>query len=244
MVSASTKMHDMMFKDVNIHYRIATAFHNRAQLSISSLHTVNCGHWQCHSYVPAVTPLPCWHSDDIEVLGLCKLDKRDREALKANVLECIQVGCNLDGQQQTEPDDWMSSEHRNWTYSIFLTVLSRWQCWGIWRSSSISHLLMVTSVICYTPALFSYVEISLCHSFPTQTAIQFVNSFVICRIDYCNIAYYLESLDTSVQSHLNVAAPLIYGHTRYDHVTDFLKDRLHWRRLPEMINFKCCHPVD
>ena len=43
-----------------------------------------------------------------------------------------------------------------------------------------------------------------------------------------------------LQSVLNVAARLIYGRNRYDHITDQLRDRLHWLRVPERIAFNCC----
>ena len=43
-----------------------------------------------------------------------------------------------------------------------------------------------------------------------------------------------------VQSILNVAARVIYGQARFDHVTPTLRDRLHWLRVPERIQFKRC----
>ena len=43
-----------------------------------------------------------------------------------------------------------------------------------------------------------------------------------------------------IQSVLNVAARVIFGVNRYDHITPLLKDRLHWLRVPQRIDFKQC----
>ena len=86
---------------------------------------------------------------------------------------------------------------------------------------------------------------SIRRSLPTCTAIQLVNSFnsfVIARVDYCNSLlaglskYQLER----IQSELNVAARLIFGRGRYEHVTPLLRDRLHWPRALQRVEFKRC----
>ena len=67
---------------------------------------------------------------------------------------------------------------------------------------------------------------SICHTLPTSTAIQLVNSFNISRVDYCNNIlagvpkYPLDRL----QSILNVPVRLIFGYSRYDHITPLLRD--------------------
>ena len=43
-----------------------------------------------------------------------------------------------------------------------------------------------------------------------------------------------------VQSILNFAARLIYGRAKYDHATPILRDKLHWLRVPERIQYECC----
>ena len=80
---------------------------------------------------------------------------------------------------------------------------------------------------------------SIRRSLPMITALQLVNSFVISRIDYCNsILWRLPKYQQDrLQSVLNVAARLIYECNLYDHITDLLRDRLHWLRV---ITFKCC----
>ena len=42
-----------------------------------------------------------------------------------------------------------------------------------------------------------------------------------------------------MQAILNSAARLIYGRSRYDHVTDLIKDRLHWLPIQHRVCFKC-----
>ena len=79
-------------------------------------------------------------------------------------------------------------------------------------------------------------------SIPTSTAIQLVNSFVISRIDYCNsILAGLPACEFDrIQSVLNSAARLIYGRSKCDHVTPFLRDKLHWLRAEQRVRYKCC----
>ena len=68
-----------------------------------------------------------------------------------------------------------------------------------------------------------------------------MNSFIISRVDYCNSLLSGEPacLTDRVQSVLNAAARLIYGRARYDHVTDLIRDRLHWLPVCQRIRFKC-----
>ena len=70
---------------------------------------------------------------------------------------------------------------------------------------------------------------SIRRSLSMITAMQLVNCFVISRIDYCNsILLGLPKYQQDrLQSVLNVAARLIYGRNRYDHITNLLRNRLH-----------------
>src|SRR6218665_882968 len=76
----------------------------------------------------------------------------------------------------------------------------------------------------------------------TSAAIVLVNSFIVSRVDYCNGL--LAGLPTcqldQIQSVLNSAAHLICGHTPSDHITDLLRDNLHWLRVPQRIVYKLC----
>ena len=76
---------------------------------------------------------------------------------------------------------------------------------------------------------------------PTSVAIQLVNSYVVSRVDYCNsiIAGSPVNLTNQIQSVLNAASRLLYGRGRFDHITDILRDKLHWLRVPQRIAFKC-----
>src|SRR5678816_1964647 len=78
---------------------------------------------------------------------------------------------------------------------------------------------------------------------PTSTAVIFVNSFIVSsQLDYCNSI--LAGLPTCqlerIQSVLNSAARLIYRRTPSDHVTDLLRDNLHWLRVPQRITYTLC----
>ena len=69
-----------------------------------------------------------------------------------------------------------------------------------------------------------------------------INSFVISWIDYCNslLAGLPACQMEHIQSILNYAVRIIYGRRKYDHVTPFLRDKLHWLRVPQRVQFKCC----
>ena len=77
---------------------------------------------------------------------------------------------------------------------------------------------------------------------PTNAAKSLVNAFVISRLDYCNCLYanIQQGQIDRLQSVLNVAARLIFGASRFSHVTPLLRDRLHWLRIRELIQFKLC----
>ena len=79
-------------------------------------------------------------------------------------------------------------------------------------------------------------------SLTTTTTKMLVNSFIISRVDYCNstLAGISKYKISRVQSFLNVAARVIYGQARFDHVTPTLRDGLHWLRISERIQFKRC----
>ena len=69
-----------------------------------------------------------------------------------------------------------------------------------------------------------------------------VNSFVISRVDYCNslLAGTPKYLLDRLQSVLNASAKLLCGCQKYDHVTPLIRDRLHWLRVAQRIEFKLC----
>ena len=66
-----------------------------------------------------------------------------------------------------------------------------------------------------------------------------VNAFVISRIDYCNsILYGLPTAEHEKQQRVqNIAARLITGSGRRDHITPVLKN-LHWLPIKSRITFK------
>ena len=81
---------------------------------------------------------------------------------------------------------------------------------------------------------------SIIRSLSTSMAITLMNSFIIVRDDYCNSllaglpVYQTDRIPTV----LNDAARLVFGGSRRDHVTPVLRDRLHWLRAPQRIQFK------
>ena len=79
-------------------------------------------------------------------------------------------------------------------------------------------------------------------SLTTMAATRLMNSFIIARVDYCNSIFAGLSKQrlARIQSVLNVAARIIFGHARFDHITPTLRDQLHWLKVPQRIEFKRC----
>jgi len=66
-----------------------------------------------------------------------------------------------------------------------------------------------------------------------------VQSFVSCRLDYCNVLLFGISggLIQRLQSVQNAAARLVTGAPRRDHITPVLR-QLHWLPVKQRIDFK------
>ena len=77
---------------------------------------------------------------------------------------------------------------------------------------------------------------------PSETAKTLVNSFVISRIDYCNslLDGAPQYLLSRLQRVMNEAARMLCRCSRGDHINRIMKERLHWLRIPQRIQFKLC----
>ena len=66
-----------------------------------------------------------------------------------------------------------------------------------------------------------------------------IHAFVTCRLDYGNalLCGYTGTQIQKLQRVQSVAARLISGHRKYDHITPVLKD-IHWLPVVQRINFK------
>lgn len=77
----------------------------------------------------------------------------------------------------------------------------------------------------------------------TSAAIEtLVHAFVSSRMDYCNsLLYGISAGETAkLQSVMRTAARLISGKRKFDSVTPFMRDTLHWLPVHERIQFKIC----
>jgi len=77
---------------------------------------------------------------------------------------------------------------------------------------------------------------------PTPVAESLINCFVVSKVDYCNalLAGQPDYVVCRLQSVLNAAARLIFGLRKFDHITEILRDRLHWLQVRERVDFKLC----
>ena len=86
-------------------------------------------------------------------------------------------------------------------------------------------------------------QIKTCRrSLPIPVAISLVNCFIVSKVDYCNalLANQPELVVGRLQSVLNAAARLIYGLRKFDHISETIRDKLHWLRVRQRIDFKLC----
>ena len=76
----------------------------------------------------------------------------------------------------------------------------------------------------------------------TEAAKTLVHAFVISRVHYCNSIFGLASAVHlhPLQSVVNAAARLIVKRQKYDHITDSLRDDLHWRPVQYRFTYKLC----
>ena len=77
---------------------------------------------------------------------------------------------------------------------------------------------------------------------PTSTIVQLVSNFVVSRVDYCNnlLAGLPACQLNRVQAILSSAARLVYGRRNNELVKPLLRDKLHWLRIRERVQFMCC----
>lgn len=69
-----------------------------------------------------------------------------------------------------------------------------------------------------------------------------LHALISSRLDYCNSIYagQPDTLLQKLQSVQNAAARLYGNLSRRTHVTETLRDELHWLRIPQRINYKLC----
>ena len=76
---------------------------------------------------------------------------------------------------------------------------------------------------------------------PSDAVKTLVSAFVMSRIDYCSTLYSGQPKKhfNRFQSVLNSAARLIFGISKFAHITPLLK-KLHWLRFPERVVYRVC----
>ena len=75
-----------------------------------------------------------------------------------------------------------------------------------------------------------------------EAATQLVHAFINSRLDYCNslLARVSDQLIGHLQSVLRAAARLVLQKRKFDHISDDIKNKLHWLPIRQRISFKLC----
>ena len=82
--------------------------------------------------------------------------------------------------------------------------------------------------VCSCVWVYVCIRASLTTMLMTTAVIYFVNALIVARVDYCNrilVGLQRYQLDR-IQTALNVSARVVYGRTRFDHITAISTDRL------------------
>ena len=107
---------------------------------------------------------------------------------------------------------------------------------GVYLDSDMSMKSHVTRLLgtCFFGILRQIRNIH--RSLPDYTLAMLMSSFIMSKLDYCNVAVAgLQPRDLELlQSVINAAARLTAGARRYDPITPLLID-LHWLRMPQRI---------
>jgi len=77
---------------------------------------------------------------------------------------------------------------------------------------------------------------------PLIAARTLVNSLVVSKIDYCNclLAHAPKTSHNKLQNVMNAAARIVCGLQKFDHITNHMRDTLHWLQVPQQVKFKLC----
>src|SRR6218665_127895 len=83
---------------------------------------------------------------------------------------------------------------------------------------------------------------SVSQSLTQDVTCHLVQSLILSRIDYCNVAFAgLPQRSTiRLQAVINAAALLVLRVKKFDHISTAIQDELQWLRIGERINFKLC----
>ena len=70
-------------------------------------------------------------------------------------------------------------------------------------------------------------------------------ALVLSWVDYCNSLCDNAPVTSTkrLQSLINMSARVMFGRSRFDHITDFTRDYLHWLSIRHRVDFKICSMV-
>jgi len=80
---------------------------------------------------------------------------------------------------------------------------------------------------------------SIRRSLPRSTLTMLISSFIMSKLDYCNVVGLTRCDLDRLHSVINAAARLTVGAQHYDHISPLLVD-FHWLRMVEHIQYKLC----
>ena len=154
----------------------------------------------------------------------------------------IQQSRNLCGVQPF--DDYSSSKTRSWKCFISLMTMMGGcideESWHVLRSVTYDEWPRQSAGMCLLFFNFGELNLYAVYSWHGQQSSSWTVSLYLELTTATSFYLVPEYQLYRVLPILNVAAHLIYGHSRYHNVTDLLRNRLHWLCFPERTAFKCC----
>ena len=192
------------------------------------------------------------YADDTQVYGRCS--PNDFTALTSHLGDCIEqvAGWMSTNRLQLNPAKtefmwFVPPRRRHQLPSNQLVVgpvevapVTLARDLGVYLDSDMSMKSHVTRLVGACFGILRQIR-SIRRSLPDSTLAMLMSSFIMSKLDYCNVALAgLPRCDLDrLQSVINAAARLTAGARRYDPITPLLMD-LHWLRMPQRIQYKLC----
>src|SRR5688572_8244224 len=195
------------------------------------------------------------YADDSQVYGFCRPDSTEVQHLRSVSVSCISdiadwMICNrLQLNSSKSQFIWCSSSRRVERLDRSPFVIgadaveprNEVRDLGLILDSDLSMTTHITGLVRTSFGILRQLR-SVSRSLTQDATRHLVQSLILSRIDYCNVAF-AGSPQRSIirlQAVINAAARLVLRLKKFDHISTAIQDELQWLRVGERIKFKLC----
>jgi len=192
------------------------------------------------------------YADDIQVYSRCR--PNDSTSLCRDLGGCIEHVARWMGTNRLQLNTaktefiWFVPQHRRHQFPldqlavgcVQVTPATSIRDLGVYLDSNMLMRSHVNRLVCTCFDILRQIR-GIRRPVPWSTLSMHISSFVMSKLDYCNVALAgLPSCDLGrLQSVINAAARLTVGVQHHDHITPLLAD-LYWLCIPQHIQYKLC----